>query len=63
VNQEKGTGSLFVVGGDSLQAGRIVARVNSAFGVHIQIQALLDAATVSEMAISVTCAIVRYSGD
>jgi acyl-coenzyme A synthetase/AMP-(fatty) acid ligase/acyl carrier protein len=46
------------LGGDSLQAGRIVARVNSAFGVHVQLRALLDTATVAEMAVSVTCAIL-----
>jgi len=46
------------LGGDSLKAGRIVARVNSAFGVQVQFQALLEAATVAEMAIAVTSAVL-----
>jgi acyl-coenzyme A synthetase/AMP-(fatty) acid ligase/acyl carrier protein len=44
------------LGGDSLKAGRIAAHVNSAFCVQVSIRTLLEAATVQDMAVSVTSA-------
>lgn len=46
------------LGGDSLKAGRIVARVHAKFAVQVPLRTLLDSATVEEMAASVTSALV-----
>src|SRR6185503_10023850 len=50
-----GVGDVFLdLGGDSLQAGRIVARISDACGARLPLHTLLQAATVEAMAISVT---------
>jgi non-ribosomal peptide synthetase component F/acyl carrier protein len=41
------------LGGESLQALRIMARVRKTFGVDLDLQSLLDAPTVAEMALTV----------
>lgn len=46
------------LGGDSLKAGRIVARVRAAFAVHVSLRTLLESASVEEMAASVTSALL-----
>jgi acyl carrier protein len=51
------------LGGDSLKAGRIVAQVNSAFGIQVPIRTLLEAATVEDMALSVTSAMLDQIDD
>ena len=42
------------LGGESLQALRIMAKVRQTFKVDVDIQSLIDAPTVAEMAVQVT---------
>lgn len=47
------------LGGDSLKAGRIVARINSVFGVQVPIRTLLEAATIEDMTRSLNSALLE----
>jgi len=42
------------LGGESLQALRIMAKIRRSFGVDVDLQSLIDAPTVAEMALQVT---------
>jgi amino acid adenylation domain-containing protein len=50
------------LGGDSLRAGRLAARVNERFALELPAAALLEAATVAEMALLVVAALVQRDG-
>jgi acyl carrier protein len=55
--------SFFELGGHSLLAGRLLARVEAAFGVEIPLSAFLDDPTLGGMAAAITAALLAQADE
>ncbi len=51
--------NFFAVGGDSLQAGRLVARINAAFEIQFPLKAVFTAPTIAEQALLIEDLLLR----
>jgi phthiocerol/phenolphthiocerol synthesis type-I polyketide synthase E len=50
----------FLLGGDSLMAGRAVGRVNATFGIELSIQQLFDAPTLEGFSATVAAELANH---